>query len=343
MRMAAIKRIARSSGFTLIETLVVVFLLAILVALVIPAVQAAREASRRAQCGNNLKQLAIAMHQYEGVYGTLPMGTPHYRFADVGVFSGHSVFVALLDQLEQHTLYNSVNFTANIYTYVNQTVHPAAFSTLWCPSDSAVTHALVYGGDYLDIPDGKFIVSFSSYAACSGTWYHHTNNLPDLSRLTGQDNGVCFVNSSVRISEITDGTSHTFLLGERSHDSLNANRLGWHWWFDGYYGDTLFWTLYPINPRRVVPSGVSIGPQENPFIISAGSSHSGGANFAFADGSVRFIKDTIESWHSDYSDGYPTGVVGSPTTLYQLAPGTHLGVYQALSTRNGGESDNSKP
>src|SRR5215831_18077216 len=98
-------------AFTLIELLVVITIIAVLIALLLPAVQSAREAARRVQCVNNLKQLVLAAHSYHDVNGTLPMGCPMYRFPDVDVALGHSVFVAMLPQLEQQALFNTANFS----------------------------------------------------------------------------------------------------------------------------------------------------------------------------------------------------------------------------------------
>src|SRR3954469_20008362 len=103
------------SAFTLIELLVVIAIIAVLIGLLLPAVQSAREAAQRAQCVNNLKQLALAAHNYESTYGAFSMGTPFYKFGDIGVNDGHSLFVALLGQLEQQSLFNAVNFSRNIY------------------------------------------------------------------------------------------------------------------------------------------------------------------------------------------------------------------------------------
>src|SRR5499427_5217566 len=125
-------------GFTLIELLVVIAIIAVLISLLLPAVQAAREAARRAQCVNNLKQLALAAHNYHDINGTLPMGCPLYRFADVDIALGHGFFVAMLSQLEQQSLFNATNFSCNIYTYANQTVQTTKLGILHCPSDPDV-------------------------------------------------------------------------------------------------------------------------------------------------------------------------------------------------------------
>ena len=140
------RRCVSSPGFTLIELLVVISIIGILIALLLPAVQAAREAARRAQCVNNLKQLALAAHNYESANGCFPMGTP----VKVATFSagwiqagdydyGHSLFVAMLPQLEQSALYNAVNFSVNIDLPQNMTIQRSQINSLLCPSDSAAS------------------------------------------------------------------------------------------------------------------------------------------------------------------------------------------------------------
>ena len=115
----------RPGGFTLIELLVVIAIIAVLIGLLLPAVQAAREAARRAQCVNNLKQLALAMHNYESANAVFPMGAPTmvYRDRSALININHSPFVAALPYLEQQAVYNSINFSLNIYRASHATVH----------------------------------------------------------------------------------------------------------------------------------------------------------------------------------------------------------------------------
>ena len=92
-----------------------------------------------------------------------------------------------------------------------------------------------------------------------------------------------------------------------------------------------------MNPQRKLTAGSTSVDASNAYVEAASSFHPGGANFAFADGSVKFLKDTIDTWPFDQGTGLPIGVTGDPGTPYTLAPGRRFGVYQALSTRNGGE------
>jgi len=346
----------RLRGFTLIELLVVISIIGVLIALLLPAVQAAREAARRAQCTNNLKQLALAAHNYESTNSCFPMGAPvrvatySAGWIKAGEYDwGHSLFVAMLPQMEQNPLYNAVNFSVNIELVENMTVHSKQVSSLLCPSDSLgwTVDTPTQWGSYPGIR-----VAHGSYSGCTGTWSHWTyspSSSPSLATLVAQDNGIFFANSRTRIADVTDGTSHTILLGERAlFDRFKSET---NWWFSGWTGAGLFNTLTAMNPQRLVAIASLPAPgknewpgiQDNALMNSASSRHPGGANFAMADGSVRFLKETTQSWPVD-ALGNPTGVSRTGTEhpfdgtkLYSLLPGTTLGVYQALSTRSGGE------
>jgi prepilin-type processing-associated H-X9-DG protein len=157
----------------------------------------------------------------------------------------------------------------------------------------------------------------------------------------------------VSLSSITDGTSNTIAFGEFAHGLLSKNDYvpgtfyDWGWWTSGNFGDTIFSTYYPINPwKKLKPptvTGVNTGgypfDQGGPLVNGASSFHPGGCNVAMCDGSVRFIKDTINSWSIDPNTGYAAGVTsGSPATaIWTIGPNARVGVWQALGSRAGGE------
>jgi prepilin-type N-terminal cleavage/methylation domain-containing protein/prepilin-type processing-associated H-X9-DG protein len=359
-------------GFTLIELLVVLTIIAILVGLLLPAVQAAREAGRHVQCVNNLKQLALALQSYESAHGTLAMG--HWRQlipqgpqrGDFGG-GGSSVLLALMPFLEQEAIFNSYNSQIDLWCVQNSTVESIAINSLWCPSDGSIV-GLRHGftaSDCVNYDCTTFATTYSSYAGNMGSWAYFPDKtdrfyVSKLCRMNGvftylgfpswarRVNGVRNPGSigPVRLGDITDGTSTTIAFGERAHGRLDrtggdfADFYFWNFWCSSAYGDTLFTTFYPINPWKTlgnveIPGDAS--PSATAHVLAASSFHPGGANFAFVDGSVRFLKDTIDSWSSyDPQSGVPTGVTLDGHGIFVPAPGS-LKVYQALSTRNGGE------
>jgi prepilin-type N-terminal cleavage/methylation domain-containing protein/prepilin-type processing-associated H-X9-DG protein len=330
-------------GFTLIELLVVIAIIGVLIALLLPAVQQARESARRIQCTNNLKQLALAAHNYAEQQGCLPGGsysTPD--FLDSGVSENFGVFVRLLPQIEQKPLYDSINFALQYIHADNVTIAGVGINTLVCPSDTDTQPQPVDANYWWAVPQGNWMQQFTSYACCVGTWNLRirTSN-PTYTRRLASMNGLIFGQSAVRFADIRDGLSGTILFGEHAHGVLSnttvANQLvaypyDYQWWQSGYYQDTQFEAFNPINSYT---KGYPLGDY---YPMNAASYHPGGANFAFADGSVKFLKDTIDTWKINWSTGYPPGInYDSNTDLYTIAPGTYFGVYQRLATRSFGE------
>jgi prepilin-type processing-associated H-X9-DG protein len=180
-----------------------------------------------------------------------------------------------------------------------------------------------------------FEVQYTSYAAHSGPWT--TWNI-DPNVLQNQRLGLFDWYSAIRLSDITDGTSQTFAFGEKAHGRVTSQREYWHWWWSSDPGDTNVRALTPINFDR---KATVAWAKQSAAVYEAGSEHPGGCNFAFVDGSVRFLKETVNTWPSDPATGFPTGVSwdnsNPPRGRVVLTPGVRFGVYQSLSTRNGGE------
>src|SRR5262249_41078317 len=132
-----------------------------------------------------------------------------------------------------------------------------------------------------------------------------------------QMNGVVYYLSHVNISGVTDGTSNTFLFAERAHGKLPTGEINcWNWWSSGNYGDTMFTTFFGINVFPKAPFNFTLGNLRvtrtgpDDFVSSPSSFHPGGANFGFTDGSVKFIKDSVQSWVINPST---IGTAGSPS------------------------------
>jgi prepilin-type N-terminal cleavage/methylation domain-containing protein/prepilin-type processing-associated H-X9-DG protein len=329
-------------GFTIIELLVVIAVMGLLMALLLPAVQMAREAARRVQCVHNLKQLALGCQNYLAANDSFPIGLAYNADPDpnINFFAGdQGIFVSLLPGLEQQPLFSAFNFDRNAAHPANYTVWGVGLNVFWCPSDPDITMATEYVWYH---PPQTVKVRYVSYGGNSGWWNVEPWLYPgdeSNEKRNAQVNGIFAPINKVRsAAEIRDGLGNTLLFAERAHGMLEGEMHHLtHWWVDNVACDTRFWTLYPINPFRKIADCWEIGGWDA-YATAASSFHAGGANFAFADGSVRFIKDTISTFKSDPRTGCALGISQDAKGFYHVDRKlAQPGVYQALSTIADGE------
>jgi prepilin-type N-terminal cleavage/methylation domain-containing protein/prepilin-type processing-associated H-X9-DG protein len=305
-------------AFTLVELLVVIGIIGVLVSLLLPAIQMAREAARRTSCTNNLRQLAIAAHNYHDARNQFPAAS--HQAVDVGGVptGGTTVWVELLPYFEQRNLLEKWDYLDNrnnvaggkdatqaqVIKILLCTSNPLPQRVVQLTAEAAPQWSLGYYG-------------MSSYGGNAGLRSFYPGDPPAFPRLTRD--GIFFVDSRIRLAEVIDGASNTFLFGERYHLDAQYDLQkpihfptigplsGWGKWgfvAKGSAQVTLS-TPVPIN-YRVPPQGDYSATEDR--LCAFGSGHAGGANFVFADGSARFVRDTIP-----------------------------LATLQALSTRGGGE------
>jgi len=269
-------------GFTLVELLVVIAIIGVLVALLLPAVQAAREAARRMSCNNNLKQLALALHNYHDTYNAFPMGwiglsggAGKVAHSEGGPGWGWGAHV--LPFVEQIGVSGIIQDKLPITDPLNLTARDTSLPVFQCPSN-------VGSLKFFDLQDesGAFLTNLpkANYVGIFGTTeLHSCEGLPVGTHCRG--NGAFFHNSTTKMRDFLDGTSTTFLLGER------YSKFGESTWVGAVpEGDEAFARILAIADHA--PNSPS-GHLDDP-----GSYHPAGTNFAFGDGSVRIITETID-------------------------------------------------
>lgn len=212
--------VKRYRAFTLIELLVVIAIIAILIALLLPAVQQVREAARRTQCRNNLKQIGLALFNYESSHGSFPPGylyipgvqwsgpvTPGFEDANHQGFAWGAMILPFIDQAN---LYNLINFRTPCFDPVNQPMREAHISLYLCPSDTTSA------GKFVVRDDSSMPVEQYAAACYAANWGPATAS-ENLDATPDESAGVFYRNSVTRITHILDGTSNTLAVGERTN------------------------------------------------------------------------------------------------------------------------------
>jgi prepilin-type N-terminal cleavage/methylation domain-containing protein/prepilin-type processing-associated H-X9-DG protein len=304
--MRRLRRSRAERAFTLIEMLVVIAIIAMLIGLLLPAVQAAREAARRMQCQNNLKQIGLAMHGYHDAWQSFPPAYLARPATDLELGAGWAWGTLILPYLEQRSVYDAANFDLSLGevsspgllgVFENATVRRISVTIFLCPSAGG-------GEGPIDLGQGSAHVSGSpgQYIASAG-WM-------DSSQSHIEGTGVLFPNSRVTIGDVSDGTSATFMIGERSRNLADAawsGVFGSHsmpaplctkrgWPVQSCVG-LMFLLMGRTGPSSDIISG-SIPGGNTPNYPGAGadgfwSRHPSGCQFLFCDGSVWFIKETL--------------------------------------------------
>lgn len=317
------------AGFTLVELLVVIAIIGILVSLLLPAVQAAREAARRMQCSNNVKQIALALHNHEATYKKFPPAGYGYHWCGGGATTGDlqiynaNGLMKLLPFMEQQPLYDRFNHkeayattpnntqgargvvVGNPRTNGNAALTETIVKVFLCPSDNNSVTTRLVGGHYGPDPginsltgrpftgaptNYDFIVSDSDFGNCVN-W----KNSSTKRRMFGQ-------NSDTTPGKIIDGLSNTFMIGETTQWHVNGNAFAWAyrgWVMSGVDPGTSdpginLWHLPNVHPTWQSPPFVPIVGRARTWWAASASLHPGGAQFAMGDGSVQFVSQTAD-------------------------------------------------
>lgn len=314
----------RNRGFTLIELLVVIAIIAVLIALLLPAVQAAREAARRAQCINNLKQLGLATHNYESALGSFPIAGAVRALPSGGIFfGGWSAHGRVLPYLEQSNSFNAINFDHSYSAPQNSTTPSTIISAFICPSE--INPGLTQHSFGMAAP--------TNYGWCMGDWFvwggvNGTDNrsalqfnrprrIADFTDGTSNSLLAAEVKAQQRYlrdfssglaniqnpSAVPDPNADPYAVAPEYNSGGSLQASGHTEWVDGHVHQSGMTTAWPPNKRIARSSDPSVdldltgireqngGPTFS--AVNARSYHPGGVNCLLADGSVKFLKNTI--------------------------------------------------
>ncbi|MBM4004818.1 MAG: DUF1559 domain-containing protein [Planctomycetes bacterium] len=290
-------------GFTLVELLVVIAIIGILVALLLPAVQAAREAARRIQCTNNLKQICLALHNYESSNQMFPPSRNPYPLV-------HSALARLLPYIEQGRLHDLCDYTTPPTSPTNTAAARTQVKTFICPSDpmqGKIPSLAEFGSNYV-ANNGTGTISFGLLASGDGMFAQTYLAFKDV--LDGTSNTAAFSESILgndqissgpkpsdprrEVLEVPGGNDPTPAACDAGAGTWSGRRGGK--WIDGHYGNTLYNHYYVPN----VKTWDCGNGRHNKALSTARSYHPNGVNLTFVDGSVRFVENTIslEVWRN---------------------------------------------
>lgn len=264
----------KRNAFTLVELLVVIAIIGVLVGLLLPAVQAAREAARRCSCANNMAQLGLATHNFEFAMEHLPSGSinPTGPIVNEPVGQHVSYLVQLCPYIEQQGIANQFDISLGAYDPANAPARAQAVSTFLCPSSP-----------YSENDDQTS--GLTNYAGC-----HHHVEAP----IAKDNTGLLFLNSRIRYGNITDGSSHTILIGEITAD---VDGLGWTSGTRATLRNTGSFGGAGLPVTVVGGSAMAAGGSDEidkKYVGGFGSNHQGGGQFCFADGSIHFLTHSID-------------------------------------------------
>jgi len=317
------------NAFTLVELLVVIAIIGVMVGLLLPAVQAAREAARRMSCGNNMKQLGLALHNYHSTFNTFPPA----RFASGQLNNNISLAIPvknttgwamLLPSLEQQAAYERYNFnvcssSARRSNYpatapvlgidtVNEPIYSTRFSFLECPSHVDAGEAMT------NLPGTQDLYSMrnarrTSYFFSSGQYNDDSSIYPNLAARRLRGLGAFGTDGAAKFGDISDGTSNAIAIGEsRGGRTKSATNFG-PWGLNGVR--TCCFGVVDADANTAIPgtlitfSAVHVrdyhinsahnnDPQGRQFAWTFGSQHPGGAQFTLCDGSVTFLTESMD-------------------------------------------------
>ena len=282
-------RVNRPSGFTLIELLVVMAIIAVLICLLLPAVQQCRESARRTQCKNNLMQIGIALQNYEAAHRVFPPGTQNVTGPIVSgegeAYFHMSWLTQILPFMEQTNDYNHIDFTSSVYSSSNRPVRARSIAGFLCPSDPS------------PLPPGVGVTNYCGV--------HNDYETP----IDVNQNGVLFLNSSVRCEQITDGLSNTIFVIESAINQ--GGELGWMSgtksslrngvvWKNRGHVDAAGNVVPPEYQSRINRSigsprqGVAMSNLGTDQVGGPSSYHVGGVQALMGDSSVRFISENTD-------------------------------------------------